>query len=292
MFSVFNKPYPPNHNLKAVLKSAFSISIFLIIFFFIFKPFGINTVDTESRIKMVLSYGLVNFMVILTVLSIAKYAFPHLYKEETWTIVHEIISILLMFIIIAFGCMMVNNFYFENDANLPTFLMLLSYVITFGVLPVGFSIILKYNSQLKKNLAEAKAINQVINTATDLDIIDKKEEDKPTIILHSNNKNEEVSISPSDFYFAESSANYITIHYKKEGKVKKDMLRSTMKTLMADLVKQQQIIRCHRSFIVNIDMLQSIEGDSRGYEITLKDNVGKVFVSRSYIPNIKNHLGM
>ncbi|MGK0391495.1 MAG: hypothetical protein ACI94Y_004260 [Maribacter sp.] len=290
MFSIFKKPYPSDHNLKTGLKSAFSISIFLIVFFFIFKPFGIGAVDLEGRMKMVLSYGVVNFGAIITVISLTRFALPRLYKEETWTVGHEVISILLIFTIIAFGCMTVNHFYFGSRANLSNFLLLLSYVITFGVLPVGFSIVLKYNSQLKKNLSEAKAINQVINTDTDLDIIDKKEEDKPTIILHSNNKNEEVSISPSDFYFAESSANYITIHYKKEGKVKKDMLRSTMKTLMADLVKQQQIIRCHRSFIVNIDMLQSIEGDSRGYEITLKDNVGKVFVSRSYIPNIKKQL--
>ena len=292
MFSIFKKPYPSNHNLNSGLKSALGISIFLIVFFFIFKPFGIDAVDIEGRIKMVLSYGFVNFAAIITVLSIAKYAFPRLYKEETWTIAHEVISILLIFIIIAFGCMMVNRFYFGSSANSPTFLLLLTYVITFGILPVGFSIVLKYNSQLKKNLAEANAINQVINTIPALDIVDKKEEKEPIILLHSHNKNEEISISPSDFYFAESSANYVTIHYKKEGELKKDMLRCTMKTLMADLAKQEQIIRCHRSFIVNLDMLQSIEGDSRGYEITLKDQIGKVFVSRSYIPNIKNHLGI
>lgn len=288
MFSFLNKPYPADKSLAKGLRNAIGVSIFLIAFFFIFKPFGLNQVPFESRWKIILLYGLINFISVFFVLHILKYILPIFQKEEAWVIWKEILSFILLFILITFGCLIANSIYFNVPFVFVNFLFLFVCVLSFGSLPVGFSIVTKYTRRLKENLAEARKINEAIsNSNTQISTEIPAEE---LIPFHSDNKNESLSLHPKQFLFAESSANYVTVHYLKEGIAKKEMLRTTMKKLISNVAEVTHIVRCHRSFIVNLNHIKHVEGDSRGYEINLNHTEHQVPVSRSYISIIKSFL--
>lgn len=288
MFKFLNKPYPSDHDFASGLKSATGVSIFLVIFFLIFQPFGISSVAPEIRYKAILLYGVVNFIATFLVFFLLKFIFPTFYREENWVIWKEIIRFIILFLFITVGCMLVNHALFDHSINLGKILLLYGFVLSIGVLPVSFSILSKYNRQLKKHLLEAQSMNDSISKT--LDEFEDILEEENLITLHSDNKNEVLTLKPKQFLFAESSANYVTIHYTEDGILKKEMLRTTMKNLSNGLELQEHIIRCHRSFFINLNQIKNVSGDSRGYEIHLLQDMGVVPVSRSYIPTIKSFL--
>lgn len=288
MLKFLNKPYPSDHSFSHGIKSAISISIFLIIFFLIFQPFGIGEAPSDIRYKSIFFYGIANFISIITVFFLLKFIFPKFYQEENWVIWKEILLYIILFFFITVGCMLANHVNFNHPFNIGSIMTLYFLVISIGVLPVGFSILTKYNQQLKKHLKEAQAMNETISK-----ILDESEEileEENLITLHSDNKNEVLTLDPKQFFFAESSANYVTIHYLENGNPKKEMLRTTMKNLSNDLEVQENIVRCHRSFFINLNQIKNINGDSRGYEINLVQDMGTVPVSRSYISAVKSYL--
>ena len=53
----------------------------------------------------------------------------------------------------------------------------------------------------------------------------------------------------------------------------------------------QVFLRCHRSFIVNIEQIKQVKGNSQGVNLMLGDGIDYVPVSRTNIPRLKELLG-
>ncbi len=284
MFSFFKKPYPSDISLNNGIKSALLVSLFMIVFFMIFKPFGLGNLSFWPLFKVVCMYASINAISTFLVLYLFRFLFPSFYNEDKWTVGHQSILFFFLLFFIALGCFAVNVLIKFMPFHIKSFLWLSFYVISFGILPIGFSIMRKYNVQLKKNLKEAQSINTAISSEIESDSID------PSVLIsfHSDNKKEKLELKDTQFLYGESDGNYVTIHFLNEKKeTHKKMIRTTLKTITSDVSSLKHIIRCHRSFIVNINMIQQINGDSRGYEISLKENEDIVPVSRSYISTIK-----
>lgn len=92
--------------------------------------------------------------------------------------------------------------------------------------------------------------------------------------------NETLSLMRHDVIFAEAQDNYTMIHYLVEKKQQKKLLRLTLKNLEAQLANKI-LIRCHKSYLINIMSISSISGNSNGYKLHIKDTDIQVPVSRS-----------
>lgn len=68
------------------------------------------------------------------------------------------------------------------------------------------------------------------------------------IILRGENKLDVLQLAPEDLLYVETARNYVEIHYKKEGKTSKKLLRTTLKKVSA---AHPDLLRVHRSFLVN-----------------------------------------
>jgi len=103
------------------------------------------------------------------------------------------------------------------------------------------------------------------------------------INLQSYNGKEKLAITLADLLYIEAEDNYISVHHLENGIVKKQLLRATMKEIEINL-KAQFIIRCHRSFIVNINIVEKIIRDTHRMKLYLPHISKSIPVSRSYIP--------
>lgn len=91
-----------------------------------------------------------------------------------------------------------------------------------------------------------------------------------------------LSVLCDDLLFVESSDNYVVINYSNKGKVKKYLLRNTLKSIEGALEKSR-IIRCHRSYLVNLERAKVIRRDKEGLFIELDiEGVIDIPVSKSY----------
>ena len=92
-----------------------------------------------------------------------------------------------------------------------------------------------------------------------------------TITFYSDNKSEWLKIRPTDLILLESADNYVSIHYREKDKVQKKLLRSTL-TKMEEQITHPSIFRCHRSYMVNLNQIKQVQGNSRGLQLDLLDS--------------------
>ena len=101
-----------------------------------------------------------------------------------------------------------------------------------------------------------------------------------------NDNNHTLVMKSEDLYYIKSSGNYIEIVEKNN--FKGHILRSSLKEIEQ---KYPQLYRCHKSYLVYIDNIKSISGNSKGYELTFYDsNIGKIPVARNKGDFIKEKL--
>lgn len=95
-----------------------------------------------------------------------------------------------------------------------------------------------------------------------------------------------ISINKNDLLYIESSDNYVTIYYTSNDTIKKYLLRNRLKTLESALLRTS-IVRCHRTYLVNLEKAKVIRKESNGLYIELDTkNAKEIPVSKSYQKNI------
>jgi DNA-binding LytR/AlgR family response regulator len=70
-------------------------------------------------------------------------------------------------------------------------------------------------------------------------------------------------VRPEMLFYLEAADNYVQIHYMNAGKMEKIMIRNTLKNIEWRF-RDHELVRCHRSFIVNlanVKLLKRTEGD-------------------------------
>jgi DNA-binding LytR/AlgR family response regulator len=75
--------------------------------------------------------------------------------------------------------------------------------------------------------------------------------------------NLKIVLTPEAVYYITAEENYVNIFYVENGKVKKYVLRSSMKAL-DELCQDHGLIRCHRSYYVNPSHVKVLRKDKEG----------------------------
>jgi len=114
---------------------------------------------------------------------------------------------------------------------------------------------------------------------------------KPEFIpLRDENDALKLSIKSHDLLYLEANDNYVIIHYKSGENLKKYILRNTLKKLTKQM-EGYPLLRCHRSFMVNIDQIKMLKRDQSQFNLWL-DASGSVSipVSKSFVKPVSDAL--
>lgn len=116
---------------------------------------------------------------------------------------------------------------------------------------------------------------------------DNKKESAPKMInFYDNNGVLRLTINVDALYYLESEDNYITVHYKHNDKLHSYMLRCRTRSVEQSLLGTC-MVRCHRSFIVNINKIRVMSEERRMHFLTLNDEqVKPIPVSKSYYASL------
>lgn len=97
------------------------------------------------------------------------------------------------------------------------------------------------------------------------------------------------SIKESDLYYIISQDNYVRIHYLNNGEMSSYMLRCPLKVIEKSL-KGSSLIRCHRSYIVNLSRIKVLRSERDGFFIDLDyDGTAEIPISKSYSDTFMEH---
>ena len=108
--------------------------------------------------------------------------------------------------------------------------------------------------------------------------------------LLSDNEKDRLDIELSQLLYIESNGNYIEVYYTKDQAQKSILLRSTLKRTEAQLEPHPSVVKCHRAFLINVDKIIHVKGNSQGLRLILKHTDTEIPVSRNFSKSLKDKL--
>ena len=105
-----------------------------------------------------------------------------------------------------------------------------------------------------------------------------------TLIAFPDEKGDlKISIMLDNLLYIESADNYATIYYLNKSNKAHYLIRNSLKWMEENLVKDTSLIRCHRSFIVNMDKVKILKKEKGGIMLELDaENTPDIPVSKTY----------
>jgi len=106
------------------------------------------------------------------------------------------------------------------------------------------------------------------------------------IPFHDEKGTMRISIIQDDLVYLSSADNYVTLHYVSGSKMSKFLIRNSLKNY-EELFRPLHIIRCHRSFMVNVAKVKIIRKEKDGFHLELDAPSPTLLpVSAKYFTNI------
>lgn len=287
MFGLINQPFPLDDSSARQLRKSALIGLFIGLFLLVFQPFGLNLWKTDDKAIKVLGFGLVTFVITSIVFVVLPRVIPQFFDEKRWTVGREIVLVMANILLIALANRLYMAWLLESkymSALSWGWMILFTFLVSF--FPVVGLVLINYITQLKK----------YSNAAAALPIHVQEEPDRPsseilaapfapfagkTVTLTADNEKDTLTIPSDNLLYIESSDNYCTIVHLKNAQPLKPLLRSSLSRLEKQ-INNPHIVRCHRSFIVNLDRVERVTGNAQGYKLHICSGQFVVPVARQY----------
>jgi len=241
--------------------------VFSVLFINIFVPFNINRWYSDSGFIQFLRLSSYGFVVALVFL-FTQFPLRKLFQIKTFSLKSyipwlglEIILISLVYIFL-YGNPLGN---FVND-----FVFSLKYTLLGTCLPYSFALLIIY---YKNQRAEIRELMNKVSQPTEKHLISFKDEYGKI----------KFSLQASDLLLLESTDNYVSVYFLSGGKLQRKLVRNTLKNL-ENMLKENAVIRCHRSFMVNTRNIELVYKNGKKLLIKIKEIEKQIPVSEKYSP--------
>jgi len=272
MLKFLNKPYPFNDDLRYNAKIILFISLGILVFLLIFQPIEINSFSKKEIFYLVTGIAVSTFLVLSFNLLVLPSLFPKIFYNKVWNIKREIIwNIWILLAISSSDFLFYSKLFGVIDINFSD----IGKIVLLGLLPVAVLITINQERLLRSHLKYAQQLNKKL--------IESKQQKEKLIHFESDYKKDNLIIKSDSLILIKSSDNYIEVYYKSDGIVKKQMVRSSLKKAEESIQDFDFIMKCHRTFIVNINHIKEIQGNSQGYKLYIENLDFTALVSQKYI---------
>lgn len=255
-----------------------SIGLFITLFMLAFQPFGSNNFDPTFSISPVFFLAMVSVgLVAMAALALNEFVLrPLVLKDPTRT---QLIAWLawgyvLVATVIFFYYNLLGEWHDLSWRSYFGFVRDISMLISFPV--AGFIFYIRHES-LKTQFVALRSLHPGVPSGS-------------MVHLRSENEKDNVSVALENLLYLESQDNYIAVVLLDGGVRRSVLIRSSLKRIEA-AVDEPMLMRCHRSFIVNLQRVRSCHGNRHGLKLSLEGADQPIPVSRAYTDGILRALG-
>lgn len=225
----FNKRYLSRY-FPVVFGILSGFSVFYFLYFF--EAYGIQkglSYSGHSHLFRSISFGVLTFtyLTIFETWLKPKWAKGRWLNQTAWYVGLVMLGSHLIFILF-------NFFWNWQEWDLIGYGLIIKEFPLMMVLPLSFYLVLKA-------MIKPKGINA------------------DYLLFQSENGKDLLKVKLSDFMFANSSDNYITIFYLSHNQSKQHLIRKPLKVLEEELKTHIEIERAHRSYLVNRRNIQAVK---------------------------------
>ena len=225
-----------------LLISAFlgGVQVFVTIFL---EPHATGEYQVPYRNLRLSGFALCFIISFLLVYSIERYIYR--IQQKSWFVYQEVLSKSFLIVLISTA----SYFYNINVINSisPSFDRWIEHLIVFGLpyIPIFIPFMIIVYATLFRYHSE----------------------DETLIVINGQNQDDLLTVTKSQFIYAESDQNYVTIFFKRGEKVENKLMRSSLQAINDQL---DFAVRIHRSYLINPAYLKSIDGNKRKRVALLK----------------------
>lgn len=250
-------------------------AVFALVFINLYSPFGVELWYDVNKTQMVLYSSLV-ILTGLLIIAISRIILYQVSRHKSMTngtyiiwIAAEIISLSVVYLILQRVFISAEDDIiadFKSSLNVTSLVLLLPYTISY-----------LYFSWLEKN-----------KKLEELSVSKGKESPLVPLMIpfHDEKGDLRISVKSDDLLYLEAADNYVYVHYLDHDKPAKYMIRNSLKNMEAGLQKWN-IVRCHRSYIVNFERVKIVRREKDGLVLEL-DMPKRQFlpISRTYVDEV------
>jgi len=274
MNEYLNKPFPFIENKNHRILASILFSGFIYVFLLIFQPFGISNIEYYKPI-FVAGFSGITFIVLLFSFFVPPAIFKNLFNFDKWTIKKNLIFIIVQFLIITVLNWIYNSIVGKGITEHHSLFFFVFITTSVGIIPTFFLIYIT-----EKNLARK---NQLIAANFTENAKSQKDVSQNTVInLVSKNNDETITIDLKQLICVKSEGNYLKAYFLEENNVTSKLIRNSMSKVEEQLIIFEQVKRCHRSFLVNLDKVEKMTGNARSLNLHIPDIDFAIPVSRSF----------
>ncbi len=268
-------PFYLNDSRKNILFIS-AVSLFVVFFLHVYRPQ--DTLHTELTFPQKLLFGGVTFSILLLNIIVLPKMFPKLFNALNWTVGKYIVLTLFHCFLIGVVSTIIDEVYICPERTLwQNLIGANTQVAQTGLIVITIITLFLKNTFLNQHLKLAVGANHELEKIKSL----KKytlNHDSETTTIHSETS-ETLSIHLPDLLFVQANDNYSTIVWRNRAGIQKKLLRANLKNIEKQ-INNDFAIRCHRSFIVNVNAITNIIGNTNGYKLQLLDTDVTIPVSR------------
>lgn len=269
-----NSPYPLLQKAKNKWLFALFSGLFVFVFLIVFQPFGAGQLE-DFKYMFLAGLGISVFLGVCVTYFILPKLFPRFFHPEKWTIGREILFLCCCILIISAFNSLHNYFYWSDIVFYRTFFGFLKITTSIGIFPILGLVFFTERALSKRNIERALLLSshippEAVEKTITVEIQEESVKESPIVM------------QLSEFVYAQSEGNYITIYYLDDNKLMHKLIRLSLKQLEIQLENLSQIKRCHRSYLINTQHIIAIDGNARSLTIQLDNVATSIPVSRSF----------
>ena len=267
----YEKAIPEYLNRKDnIVRLILFTAAFALVFINVYAPFGADSYLQLSGIMLFLysSFVILTGMLVVVISRVIMYAYSKTKSLNYW---RYVIWVFAEILVMAFVYSIYVKFILADDRD---FMLIFNASLknTSLVILLPYTILWLFFSWQDKSY-KLEALRESPADQEALGMIPFRDE-KGTLRL---------SVHSEDLLYLEAADNYVSVHYMHRDKLQKFMVRNSMKSY-EEQFKNSPIIRCHRSYMVNLDRVDIIRKEKDGLHLVLdSDPPVSLLVTKTYV---------
>ncbi len=273
MFDFLDKPYPFDNALNAFIRVGLGVALGLFLFILFFQPFELDNSDVNNYILNIAGFSGITFLLIGVIQFVIPFSFQKRFNKNKWDLKREIVVQLLLWVLNSVSW----TFYTAYVADVKLSMYLTVKIVILSLVPPLIILFIKEIRSLRLQVHGFK--------------VQHREKRQEHIELVSENRSEKLALASGELILVNSAENYVEIHYLAGGTGTKKLLRATFKSIEDQLRPFSQMIRCHRTYIINMDHVIKLHREYGRIYLKMNGIEEDIPVSRQYLLGIKNAIG-
>lgn len=247
------------------------INVYCAIFLLFFQPFGVNNYDPTHQIRMELLLGIgAFFLVNIVVMCIYEFGVvPFVFRSPARYVF--VINMLSLLVLLSTSTYLTYNYVGNfHDWSWKSYVGFIRDIGLMSSIPMVLLLLFLQQRQARREVASLQE--------------HVAQQDKPAeiICLSAANGKNKLYIAEDKLLLLEAQDNYVAVYYMEKNKVRRSLLRSSLKRLEEQLAGSS-LVRCHRSYIVHPKQVEMLSGNAHQKQIRLKGFDKTIPVSRQYV---------